>query len=98
MNENKIKKIEYIKESFKFKQLKEYHKAVEMLYKALAIESKETNDEDNVEILSQIGFLFMELENYPKALEEFQKALTINPNHSFSVLKSFDIYFKEKQF
>ena len=44
--------IEYIKQAFELKESQLYKPAIEMLYKALEIEN------DNVEILSQIGELY----------------------------------------
>ena len=38
-------------------------------------------DNDNVEILSQIGEIYFLMNNYSRALQYFDKALQINSNH-----------------
>ncbi len=82
-------KIELVKKSFTLKSAGKYKEALEALYKAL-----EYNDvvEDNVELLSQVGTLHLCLNNHQRALDEFLKALSINPNHTYSLQKCFDIY------
>ena len=67
--------IEYIKQAFELRESKNYKPAIEMLYKALEIEN------DNVEILSQIGELYLLLNNYQRAMQYLEKALQINPSH-----------------
>lgn len=67
--------IEHIKQAFKLKEEKLYKPAIEMLYKALELEN------DNVEILFQIGELYFLLNNYSRALQYLDKVLQINPNH-----------------
>ena len=78
--------IDYIKQAFELKESKNYKPAIEMLYKALEL------DNDNVEILSQIGEMYFLLNNYSRALQYFEKALLINPNH----INSLDITKKIK--
>lgn len=68
--------IEYIKQAFELKESKNYKPAIEMLYKALEIEN------DNVEILFQIGELYFLLNNYSRALQYLEKSATLNPTHS----------------
>ena len=94
MKEQKKEKIELIKKSFELKNLKKYKEAVVMLYKALEYDS---NANDDVELLNQIGELHMQLKNYDRALDEFQKALSINKNHNNSIQKCFEIYTETKQ-
>lgn len=79
--------IDYIKQAFELKESKNYKPAIEMLYKALEL------DNDNVEILSQIGEMYFLLNNYSRALQYFEKALLINPNH----INSLDITKKIKE-
>ena len=90
MEENR-EKIELIKKSFELKHLKKYKEALELLYKALEYDNI---NQDNVELLSQIGDLHIQLKNYDRALDEFQKALAINKNHQYSMQKCYDIYLK----
>lgn len=67
--------IEYIKQAFELKESQLYKPAIEMLYKALEIEN------ENIEILSQIGELYFLLNNYSRALQYLDKVLQINPVH-----------------
>ncbi len=94
MDENK-EKIELIKKSFELKNSKRYKEALVLLYKAL--EYDDITD-DNVELLSQIGQLHILLNNYDRAQEEFQRALSINPYHVFSIQKSFEVFYIQKQY
>ena len=93
MNEN-IEKIELIKKSFELKRLKQYKEALTMLYKALEYENAH---QDNIELLSQIGELHFLLNNFDRALEEFSRALAINPKHTFSLQKCYEIYLKQNK-
>lgn len=92
---NKNEKIELIKKSFELKNEKKYKDALVLLYKALEFDE---NDNDNVELLSQIGQLHLNLYNFERALEEFQRALAINPRHTYSLQKCFEIYYIQKQY
>ncbi len=71
--------IDYIKKAFELKESQLYKPAIEMLYKALEIEN------DNVEILSQIGELYFLLNNYSRALQYLEKVLVIDPYHISSL-------------
>ncbi|MBR2068954.1 MAG: tetratricopeptide repeat protein [Candidatus Gastranaerophilales bacterium] len=93
MDEN-IEKIELIKKSFELKHTKQYKEALVMLYKALEYDDY---NQDNVELLSQIGEMHFMLKNYERALEEFSRALAINPNHTFSLQMCYEIYCKQNQ-
>lgn len=81
--------IEYIKQAFELKESGLYKPAIEMLYKALEIEN------DNPEILSQIGELYFLLNNYSRAIQYLDKVLQLNPLH----VNSLKIYrtIKERQ-
>ena len=68
--------IEYIKQAFELKESRNYKPAIEMLYKALEIEN------DNVEILYQIGDLYFLLNNYSRAIQYLEKSSMLNPDHS----------------
>lgn len=72
--------IDYIKQAFELKEAKNYKYAIEMLYKALELEN------DNVEILSQIGELYFLMNNYSRAIQYCEKTLQINPEH-FDTIK-----------
>ena len=93
MDEN-IEKIELIKKSFELKHKGQYKEALVMLYKALEYDSIV---EDNVELLSQIGEVHFLLGNYERALEEFSRALSINPKHTFSMQKCYQVYISQNQ-
>ena len=93
MDEN-IEKIELIRKSFELKQSKQYKEALVMLYKALEYDDY---NEDNVELLSQIGEMHFLLGNYERALEEFLRALSINPQHTFSLQQCYKIYIEQGQ-
>lgn len=73
MNENEA--VNYIKQAFELREQKYYKPAIEMLYKALEIEN------DNTEILYQIGDLYFVMNNYERALQYLEKALSTNSNH-----------------
>ncbi len=88
-------KIELIKKSFSLKSQGKYKEALEALYRALEYDSQR---EDNVELLSQIGNLHLILKNYTRALDEFQKALDINPKHHYSMQKCYEIYICQKKY
>ena len=76
--------IDYIKQAFELKESKNYKYAIEMLYKALELEN------DNIEILSQIGELYFLLNNYSRAVQYLEKVLQIDSNHlaSLKILKT----------
>lgn len=78
--------LDYIKKSFELKNQGYYKPAVEMLYKALCIES------DNIEILSQLAHLYKLMDNLPRAIYYIEKVLEINENHLDSLFLLKDIY------
>ena len=67
--------LQYIKQAFELKNQKYYKPAIEMLYKALELEN------DNIEILYQIGELYFLMNNYTRALQYLEKVQSINPTH-----------------
>ena len=67
--------VDYIKKSFDLKNKGYYKPAIEMLYKALAI------DGDNLEIFAQLAHLYKLLENYDRALYYIEKVLEIDDKH-----------------
>ena len=73
MTNNEV--LEYITKSFDLKRQGFYKPAIEMLYKALTIEN------NNVEILSQLGELYYLLENNQRAISYIEKTLEIDPLH-----------------
>ena len=76
MEENTV--VDYIKQAFELREQQYYKPAIEMLYKALEIEN------DNVEILCQIGELYFIMNNYERALQYLEKALVLNSSHELS--------------
>lgn len=66
---------EYIKQAFELKSQQCYKQAIEMLYKALEIES------DNIEILFQLGELYFLLKNFARASQYLDKVIAKNENH-----------------
>ena len=82
--------IEYIKQAFELKDKKLYKPAIEMLYKALELEN------DNVEILSQIGELYFLLNNYSRSLQYLEKVLQISPEHAQCLTIAGKIYQRQE--
>lgn len=73
MNDTEI--LDYIKKSFELKNQGYYKPAIEMLYKALAL------DCDNLEILAQLSYLYKLLGNPSKAAYYAGKVLDIDDKH-----------------
>lgn len=67
--------LDYIKKSFELKNQGFYKPAIEMLYKALAI------DGENLEILAQLAHLYKLLGNFPRAINYIEKVLDIHSKH-----------------
>lgn len=67
--------VDYIKQAFELKESQNYKVAIELLYKALELEN------DNVEILFQLGELYFLLNNYSRARQYISKVLQISPEH-----------------
>lgn len=83
---NDIEIVDYIKKSFELKDQGFYKPAIEMLYKALAI------DCDNVEILAQLAHLYKLLGNYERAVHYIEKVLDIDSSHLECLLLLEEIY------
>ena len=64
--------LEYVKQSFDLKAKGFYKQAIEMLYKALEIEN------DNNELLFQLGELYFLLNNYPRAVQYIEKIFKLS--------------------
>ncbi|MFR1673243.1 MAG: tetratricopeptide repeat protein, partial [Candidatus Gastranaerophilaceae bacterium] len=79
--------LEYIKQAFDLKSQGCYKQAVEMLYKALEAEN------DNAEILFQLGELYFLLQNYGRASKYLERVLVKNPKHIDSLKLLRKIYF-----
>lgn len=77
----------YIKEAFDLKSQECYKQAIEMLYKALEIES------DNIEILYQLGELYYLLQNFGRASQYLEKVLGKNDKHIDTLKLLRKIYF-----
>ena len=89
---NKKNVVKYIQESFELKNQGFYKPAIEMLYKALTIES------DNVEILSQLANLYFLLKNNKRAMHYVEKVLEIMPNNFDCLRLKKSIYLNEKNY
>ena len=83
--------LEYIKQAFELKNQQCYKQAVEMLYKALEIES------DNIEILFQLGELYFLMKNFARALQYLEKVISKNENHveALKILGKIYVYSQE---
>lgn len=66
--------VSYIKRAFELKSQNCYKQAIEMLYKALEIES------ENLEILFQVGELYFLLHNYERAKQYLERVLENDEN------------------
>lgn len=84
--------LDYIKKSFELKNQGYFKPAIEMLYKALAIEP------ENIEILVQLGLLYKLLNNFQRAIYYVDKVLEINKNHLDALILLKDIYLAEDKF
>lgn len=79
--------IELIKRAFDLKSEGCYKQAVEVLYKALEIEN------DNPEILFQLGELYFLMKNYSRAEQYLEKVISKNVNHIDALKILENIYF-----
>ena len=80
--------LEYIKQAFELKSQQCYKQAIEMLYKALELES------DNLEILFQLGELYFLLKNFARASQYMEKVISVNENHieALKILEKIYVY------
>ena len=83
---NKTEVVDYIKKSFELKNNGYFKPAIEMLYKALSLDS------DNIEILAQLAQLYMNLGNFPRAIYYVEKVLELDKNHIDSLFLLKEIY------
>ena len=85
--------LEYIKQAFELKSQQCYKQAIEMLYKALELEN------DNSEILFQLGELYFLLRNFPRATHYLEKVLQKNKNHieALKIMQKIYIFSDEKE-
>lgn len=81
--------LDYIKKSFELKNQGFYKPAIEMLYKALSI------DTDNIEILAQLAHLYKLLNNFDRARYYIEKVLETDKNHLDCLLLLKEIYMLE---
>ena len=84
--------IDFVKQAFDLKEQKYYKPAIEMLYKALETE------QDNEEILYQIGELYFLMNNYSRALQYLEKILLNNENNVPSLKVVFQIKMREENY
>ena len=87
MSDNNV--LEYVKQSFDLKSKGFYKQAIEMIYKALELEN------DNKELLFQLGELYFLLNNYPRALQYVEKILNTEPEHLDALNLAVKIYARE---
>lgn len=78
--------LEYIKKSFELKNQGFYKPAIEMLYKALALDS------ENIEILVQLAYLYKLLGNLERAVYYIDKVFEIDNQHIDSMHLLEEIY------
>jgi len=83
--------VNYIKRAFELKSQECYKQAIEMLYKALAIEP------ENPELLYQVGDLYFLLHNYPRAIQYPEQILAKDSNHIPSLKLLKNIYIKQDE-
>ena len=81
--------LKYIKEAFHLREQQLYKPAIEMLYKALSM------DNDNVEVLYQLGELYTFMHNHNRAIGYLEQVLAKNPNHIESLKIMLAIHEKE---
>lgn len=67
--------LEYIREAFSLRSQELYKPAIEMLYKALAM------DNDNIEVLFQLGEVYFLMKNYDRATKYLEQVLAQSPKH-----------------
>ncbi len=79
-------------EAFELKRKGYYKQAIELFYKMLAKEN------DNIEILSELGNLYFLLQNFNRALHYTNKALEIDDKHINSLITAREIYKKQKDY
>ena len=82
----------YIKEAFELRSQELYKPAIEMLYKALSM------DNDNVEVLFQLGELYSLMHNHNRALGYLEQVLLQDSNHLETLKLMQKIYHKENKF
>ena len=83
--------ITYIKRAFELKNQESYKQAIEMLYKAIAIEP------DNIEIMFQIGELYYLLGNYSRAIQYPEQILSKDENHLQAMKLLKNIYLQQNE-
>ena len=87
--------LKYIKQSFELKNQKLYKEAIEVLYKVLG---DDVDEKTTIEVISSIADLHFLLKNYERAIEQYEKVLEIEPNHTHSRNKLYEIYYKLKDY
>ncbi len=80
--------IELLKDAFEMKRQAKYKRAMELLYKALAI------CPDNAEILLQVAEIHTLLENYSQAINLYEQLLEKNPSEVDILEQLSDFYLK----
>lgn len=80
--------VQYIKQAFEFKSQSLYKQAIEMFYKALEEEN------DNIEILFQLGELYFLLKNFERSKHYLEKVVSQNSEHidALEILEQISLY------
>ncbi len=80
-----------IKRAFELKEQTCYKQAIEMLYKAIAIEP------DNTDIMLQLGELYYLLENYPRAIQYGEQIISKDSENLSALNLLKNIYLKQRE-
>src|SRR5574344_982283 len=83
---------DYIKKAFEFKSQKRFKQAIDMLYKALV------NDENNLEILTELACVYFELPNFERASYYAEKVLEQDLQNEQCLLLLKNIHLKNGEF
>ena len=81
-----------IKRAFELKEQTCYKQAIEMLYKAIAIEP------DNTDIMLQLGELYYLLENYPRAIQYGEQIISKDSGNLSALTLLKNVYLKQNEF
>lgn len=87
-----VNALNFIQKGFELKNNKSYKQAIEMFYKALEIEN------NNIEILFQLGELYYLLFNYERANHYLEQVLNVDKNHPESLKLLIKISINEKKY
>ena len=80
------------------KELKEYDKAVELLNKALKIDSKDKDELKKHQILHNLALVYAKMEDWEKAKSYAQKTIEEKPEYVAAYKLLAGIYFEQKDY